>query len=206
MPLTKPKKMNKSLLLSIPITLFSSSLFASNLYVGGQFGSSYLLNDEYFDQFNGDKIVDDRAAHYSVIAGYSVNNNFHLELELGAHHPFQSKSTLSYSFQKLTLEDRYVRSNIKYDFYLKSGYYYYLKGGLGVVQVEHFYQNSSATQQQTDRDIAIYPSIAVGLQKNFDRHFSLYGELQYSGYKLSNNNDSYTMSYGSMTIGAIWKF
>ncbi len=190
-------------LVSLP---FSYEVIAGDLYVAGQLGQSKLFSDDYFQMQDGEAKLDDKAVNYAIAAGLSLTKQLHLELEVGLQKAFVATSSFDYSHEMLAIEDSYARVNAKYNFKISRQFEWYLKGGLGIARVEQVYQNSIGSEDQKTVENVFSPAVAIGIQKRFDRSFSIYLQTQYSGYRLKAGEENLYVSYGTLAGGISWAF
>jgi len=165
-----------------------------------------LFSDDYFQMQDGKGKLDDKAMSYAIAAGLSLTEQLHLEVEIGLQQAFVAKSARDYSHEMLSIEDSYARLNVKYDFKISRQLDWYLKGGVGIARVEQVYQNSIGSGEQKTVENVFSPAVAIGLQKRFDRAFSIYLQTQYSGYRLKAGQENLYVSYGTLTAGVTWAF
>ncbi|MCP4321517.1 MAG: porin family protein [Psychromonas sp.] len=186
--------------------VFVHDAVASDFYLAGQFGQSKILSDDYFDMLEGESKLDDKSINYGLAAGLSLSDQLHIELEVGLHQAFVAQSEFNYSYEELSLENSYARVNVKYDFNIAKQFDWYAKGGLGIARVEQSYRDATGNRKSERVDNLLSPAVAIGLQKSFDRHFLLYLETQYSGYRLQAEKDNINISYATLSGGVKWTF
>ncbi len=208
MPLFISPKLN--LLFVLSTLLFCSNYtFASPFYVGGYIGKSTIHDDNFFDQLSNGKDVDYTNTNYSFLAGIALKQGFLLELEAGSIHSYVAKSPLSFSYEELSIENNYLRINLLQTFPLPGNFNWYLKESLGMISAKQSYTNATGLIEKQEKTNALYPGLSVGIQQEFFYHrkkISTYLEIQYSGYNLKNDDNTYHIRLNSFGAGIKWKF
>lgn len=188
---------------------YCGSLMASPVYVGGYLGQARIQDDNFFEQLSSEADIDRSTTTYSALAGIMVFEGFNIELEIGAHEEYLAESELSFSYEKLGIESTFARLNLKHDFPISDGLSWYLKEGLGVVEVKQSFTSATGLEESTVKDNALSPAFSIGIQKGFIQNFQafdVYAEWQYSGYKLENDNETYQIRHSALRVGMQWVF
>ncbi len=198
-----------SRLVLVAFLSYSGSLLAKPVYIGGYLGQTNSQDDGFFDQLSSEPDIDNTTTSYSISAGVMVYEGFSIEFEIGAHKQFLAESELSFSFEKLSIENTFARINLKHDFLISDSFGWYIKESLGVIKAKQSFTNATGLEEKTVNDNALFPAFAIGIQKGFTHNFhkfNVYAEWQYSGYDLESDNETYHIRHSSLGVGLQWVF
>lgn len=193
----------------LPLTLCTTPTLASPFYIGGYIGESKIQDDRFFDQVENDPNTDYTSTSYSLLAGVILKQNLLLELEAGTTAPYASESSLSFSYEELSIKSNFFRINLLQTFPLPGDYHWYIKESLGIISAKQSYTNATGQVKKQEKTNAIFPGISLGIQQEFiyrRQKLNAYLEIQYNGYNLENDNNTYQIRQHSVGTGVKWQF
>jgi hypothetical protein len=203
---TSPKSLILLALLSLSLC---TTTLASPFYIGGYIGESKIQDDQFFDQVENEPDTDYTSSSYSLLVGVIIKQNLLLEFEAGTIAPYISESSLSFSYEELSIENNFLRINLLQTFPLPGDYYWYIKESLGIISVKQSYTNATGKVKKQVKTKTIFPGISLGILQAFiyrRQKLNAYLEIQYSGYNLENDNNAYHIRQHSLGAGVKWQF
>lgn len=204
---TSPKLL--ILLALFSLTFCATSTLASPFYIGGYVGKSTIQDDQFFDQLTNETDTDYTSNSYALLAGVIIKQNLLLEFEAGTIAPYISESSLNVSYEELSIENNFLHINLLQTFPFPGGYHWYIKESLGIISAKQSYTNATGEIKKQEKTNTISLGISLGIQQAFiyqRQKLKAYLEVQYSGYNLENDSDTYHIRQHSLGGGVKWQF
>lgn len=186
------------------LTTLGRQCLAQEIYIGGQLGRTSISEDSYFELANSNKQFENTALNYGLLTGISLASGWNIEAGIVKQQAFKTKEATS---NQLSIESLCAQIFLKQHFALGNNFRWYLKEGIGLVNVEQHFNNAQSSQKNKDNKLIL--SGTIGLQKNFlhhDNRFLFFTEWNYSGYKLTSSLKKHTIRYNNIAAGILWKF